>query len=92
MNSKILLITIFIIPISIKELYAISYPQLKDQLIENSKELQIKKYNIDIEKEELNIIDWNDTVYSSIDITNRQEVTNNSELMNLVSNAWKEIA
>ncbi len=26
---------------------------------------------------------------SGIDITNRQEVTNNSELMNLVSNAWQ---
>ncbi len=55
MNFKIL-IMIIVIVISIKELYAINYYQLKYHLIKNSKELQIQKYNIDIAKEELNII------------------------------------
>ncbi|MFY9075917.1 TolC family protein [Malaciobacter mytili] len=57
MNSKFILITIIITAINIQKLQAIDYSGLKQLLIENSKELQIKKYNIDIEKEELNIID-----------------------------------
>ncbi|MFV0562800.1 TolC family protein [Malaciobacter mytili] len=51
------MITIIITVINIQKLQAIDYSGLKQLLIENSKELQIKKYNIDIEKEELNIID-----------------------------------
>lgn len=57
MNSKFILITIIITSINIQRLQAIDYWGLKQQLIENSKELQIKKYDINIEKEELNIID-----------------------------------
>jgi outer membrane protein TolC len=50
----------------IKPLYSIDFEELKNHMLENSKQLQIKKYDIDISNEDLNIV--NSDAYPSISI------------------------
>lgn len=61
-NSKVVFFTIF----SLNSSYCIDFLQLQELLQKNSKQLQIKKLDIDISKENLNIVESKD--YPSISL------------------------
>lgn len=50
-------ITIALLIIFVNPLYCIEFQELKDYMFKNSKQLQIKKYDIDISNKDLSIID-----------------------------------
>ena len=63
----------------INPLYSIDFEELKNHMLENSKQLQIKKYDVDISNEDLNIV--NSDAYPSLsvgyNIENSESLTNN---------------
>lgn len=63
MNKKTFLLLAFF---NINQLYAVDFKQLQILLEENSKQLELKKYDIDISNEDMNIV--NSENYPSLTI------------------------
>ncbi len=66
MKKKIVLLLLLSILLYFNPLYAMDFNHLKELLEKNSKQLELKKYNIDISKEDINII--NSENYPNINV------------------------